>query len=217
MVKRSFLTFVALTALSLAYLLTLLPLVILASGLAGKTYTLSVLIWGFFVLLSLIPVLSLIIRNIWFFEGKGESIPTAHLRELLLAINAGENPVQVEEKRKKLLVTWRYQDDKWCRYMQATNIKKLYELRLSFHAPTKTVYLSDRVRPMEILICTTDIKKGFFPRLQPFFKVHLGPQWNISLFKERSELDYRFQPREIKSPIMGTILENGWNVRFTLL
>lgn len=59
--------------------------------------------------------------------------------------------------------------------MQATNIKKLYKLRLFFHAPKKIVHLSNKVRPMEILIYTTDIKKRFTPRLQPFFKSILFP------------------------------------------
>ncbi len=216
MFKRYSLTFLALLSLVLTYFVTLLPIVILGNGLESGTYILAVLTWGSLVLLSLFPALSLIIRNIWFFEGQNKTVSQKELQSIILAVNQGNNPIYATAKKKKILLSWRYEESEWCKHMQKAGLQKLYELKLTFHAPTKTVFLSDRVRSFEILICTDQIKKGLFPLYRPYFKVSLRQQLTLKTLQGKPAHEYMFQPKEIKSPVIGSILKNGWNVRFNL-
>lgn len=217
MIMRYLLTILAFLALLFVYSLTLIPLALVSSGLSQEKHLLSFSIWGTLVLLSLFPALALIIRKIWFFKGAGEPITLKGLQDKLMQINAAQGPVQIVKKKRKWVVTWKYQEKLWCELMSHTGLTRLYELHLYFDDATKTVQLADRVRKIKFNDCPDRVKKGIFARPRPLLKVRLGKQWGVENYKDRQPHDYDFRPIEIKSPVMGTILKNGWNVRFRLL
>ena len=215
MIKRYFLTIIAFLLLLLGYALTLIPLVIIGTGLEQQTHLLGFGIWGLLVLGSLIPALSMIISKIWFFQGHGEPVALKILQKKLLAVNHGNGPVQVQEKKKKFIVTWHYANPQWCELMNRMGMDKLYELHLVFDNATKTVVIADKIRSLRFVDCPEKVKTGFIAKPKPFLKVNLGKQWSIDNYTGAQPQDYSFQPGEIKSPVLGSILKCGWNVRFS--
>lgn len=216
MLKRYTLTFLACILLLLCYGTTLTPLLIAGAGFSTESSITAALIWALLVLLSLGPALSMIIRKIWFFKGEGEPVPLEALRTALLMLNKGKGPLLVTEKRKGLVITWNYKDPKWCRLMDRREINRLHELHLVFNNATKTVELSDKSRSLQIMICSEKIKTGLLRKPALLLGVKIGDRICIDSYTTTSELEYAFHPREIKSPVMGSILQSGWNVRFHL-
>ncbi|PID72359.1 MAG: hypothetical protein CSB34_02725 [Desulfobulbus propionicus] len=217
MIKRYLLTILAFLGLVVLYSLTFIPLALVSSGLSQQKHLLSFGIWGAMVLISLFPALAVIIGKIWFFKGKGEPVTRARLQETLMQINAANGPVQIMEKKRKHLVTWKHQEKLWCELMSRNGMTQLYELHLFFDDATKTVELIDKMRKVGFVDCPDRVKKGFLARPKPLLRVGLGEQWGVENYQKRQPHEYNFKPVEIKSPVMGTILKNGWNVRFRLL
>ncbi len=216
MIKRYLLTFMGFFILATIYLFTLVPLLMVRSGLSNQTYLEALAVWGLLVLLSLGPALSLLLKKIWFFQGSGTSVSLKKLRSTLMTVNEMHSPVRVLEKGKRLIVEWRYDDSDWCELMAEKNICRLYELRLGFDENTKTVSLSDRSRKVDFDLCPIRVKTGFLAMPRQFFGIRTAEGYGIEKYRERRPADFRFKPGEIKSPLVGTILSLGWNVQFTL-
>ena len=87
MIKRYLLTFMGFFILATGYLFTLLPLLMVRSGLSNQTYLEALAVWGVLVLLSLGPAVSFLLRKIWFFEGTEQSVSLEKLRSTLLEVN----------------------------------------------------------------------------------------------------------------------------------
>lgn len=216
MLKRYFLTFFSLLLLLVVYLVSPLPLLMIRSTLDESTYQLALCIWGVLAALSFIPVLGRLVNKVWFFQGRGEPVTLEQLEERLLGINGVACPVQVFKKRKKLIITWRYREELWCELFCRLGISRLYELHCRFDPATQTVLLVDRLRTAHFLYCPEQVKIGL-PRIPlPFFRVRLRRLGTIAQYATKEPHEYDFHPREIKSPVMGTILASGWNVRFSL-
>lgn len=217
MIKRYFLTFGGFCLLAAIYLLTLLPLLMVRGDLANQTYIKALAVWGLLVLLSLGPALSLLLKKIWFFHGTGEPVSLKKLRASLMEVNEMHVPVRIEEKGKRLIAEWRYDDPSWCERMAEKNVTRLYELRLGFDENTRTVTLADRSRRVDLDLCPIRVKTGFLAVPRLFFAVKTGKNQGIEKYKEVAPSDFQFKPGEIKSPLVNTILAQGWNVRFALI
>ena len=216
MIKRYLLTLIALFLLVIGYLLTLLPLQIVRSHLSMATYGKALLIWGVLVALSFVPAVSIILKKIWFFHGKGTPLPAKELRAALLAINELNIPIRITNKRKQLVAHWRYDDRKWCEYMVAAHVSRLYELRLRFNEATHTVHVSDRYRKVNFDLCPVRVKTGLLALPRPCFGLQ-RKKYTIEHYGNMAPSEFSFRPAEIKSPLINSILARGWNVRFTLL
>ncbi|WP_028584392.1 hypothetical protein [Desulfogranum mediterraneum] len=214
MLKRYLLTLVGFLLLCLCYCLTLVPVLLAGAALEGRTYLLTLCSWGFLVLCSLPPAFSLLIGKIWFFPGQGEPLPLEELKSLLLDINALNGPVRTRERRKKLIISWHHQDQAWRKHLERAGLKRLYELHLVFQPATRTVLVSDRFRRVSFEPGTARAKTALFARPRPMLQLKRGEQWNLEAYRGRQAHDFEFRPREIKSPVIGTILNSGWNVRF---
>jgi hypothetical protein len=81
---------------------------------------------------------------------------------------------------------------------------------------TRTVLLADRMRIADFLICPDQVNIGFRRIPLPFFRVRPGRLGTVEQYAAAAPHEYEFNPREIKSPVMGTILTSGWDVRFSL-
>jgi hypothetical protein len=216
MLKRYFLTIFWLFLLLVVYLVSLLLLLVVKGQLDQSTCIMAFCIWAVLAALSFLPLLGMLIKKIWFFCGTGEPVTLEQLQEHLLSINALPGPVQVIGKRKKLILSWRYQEMQWCELFSDLGISSLYELHCRFDASTRTVLLADRMRTADFLICPERVKIGFLRIPLPFLRIrsrHLG---TIERYKTTAPHEYHFHPREIKSPVMAAILACGWNVRFSL-
>jgi hypothetical protein len=216
MLKRYFLMFFWLFLLLIVYLVSLLPLLMIKGQLDEPTAVMAFCLWGVLVVLSFIPLLGKLIHKVWLFEGIGEPVSPGQLRERLLSINAAPGPVRVISKRQKLIVTWRYQEVLWCELFSRLGISRVYELHCRLDPVTRTVFLADRIRSADFLICPERVKIGFLRIPLPVFRVRPRQLGSIAQYATKEPHEYDLHPREIKSPVMGTILASGWNVRFSL-
>ncbi len=217
MVKRAFFTLFGLSLLFCLYGLSSLPLWVIKGNPDLGPYGIAVALWACLVLVSFFPSLAFLIHRVWFFKGRGEPILLKLLNANLLNLNKQKVPVQVVKKKNKLIITWRYQEELWCELLNKLEINNIYELHLTFDNATKTVNMSDRKRSINLLLCPADIKTGFFSFPKPVFRVTLDSKQNLDSFKSKPPYDYAFLPREIKSPVLNSILNSGWNIRFRLL
>jgi len=217
MIKRYLLTLGAFFLLVIGYLLTLLPLQIIRSELSTATYGKALLVWGILVALSFVPAVAMIIKKIWFFHGTGRPIPEKELHAALLRVNKLKIPIRVTEKRKQLIVEWRYDDPDWCEYMVAAHVSRLYELYLRFDDPTHTVRVTDRRRKVNFDLCPVRVKTGLLALPRPFFSLPRRKKYTFENYSNMAPSDFSFTPGEIKAPLLNSILARGWNVQFTLL
>lgn len=216
MLKRFLLTCLFLCILPLAVLLSGLPLFLLRSELDESTLLVATCLWGSLGLLALIPLTNGALRRVWLFRGSGDSVSLEQMRQRLLTVNAMDCPVTAIAKRKKIVLTWRYRETRWCELFSHLGINRLYELHCRFDADTRTVYLMDRQRTADFLICPDRVKTGRLRIPLPLLRLRAKRLAAIEQYALLAEDEYNFHPREIKSPVLGTILASGWHVRLSL-
>lgn len=217
MLKRYFLTFIFFTLLLVCYGISLLPLLLLSDTLAQKSSSNAFIVWGLLAFISLFPALHYILKRIWFFEGRCEPVPLESLQSVLLNLNSLDAPVLVKEKKKKYIVTWRCKEEKWCQLMEHGGVKKLYELHLFFDNPTKTVFFKDISRSINFITCPAKVKVSFLRMSKPLLGISLSEENTIDTYGTMDISEYTFCPKEIKTPVLNTVLNQGWNVRFRYL
>lgn len=216
MFKRFVLTIIAVLLVLIAVALSLAPLLLLQAQLDESTLAMALCLWLAVVILALLPTANILVKKIWFFRGQGEPVSLDQLRQRLLTVNALDCPVTALAKRKKIIVTWRFRETKWCELFSRLGQSRLYELHCRFDADTRTVYLADRWRGADFLICPERVKTGRSRIPLPLLRARMKRLATIEQYAGIAEHDYNFHPREIKSPFLGTILASGWHVRFSL-
>jgi hypothetical protein len=200
----------------LLYLVPLMPLFLIRDQLEQKQLLLALGVWVGCGVLLFLPTLGMIIRKSWFFDGQGEPIVQDLLLAMLTGINDMNGPVQVHRHHGRLVFSFRCNDPGWLERMELGGLNKAYELTLRLDHSTRTVIMTDRFRSLHWKLSGGKAQTGFFAWPRPFFKVDLGEEWGIENYEQARPEAYEFTPREIKSPILNTILRNGWNVRFSL-
>jgi len=216
MVKRFLQTFSLFTLLFMGYGLTLVPLLLIRPHVQSRPFMGAMAVWLMLFVLSLPFLLRIIIKKVWFFAGKGEPIIFDLLQSMLLGINDFQTPVIVRKKRGRLIIGWRCDDPQWCERMALESIKKTYELKLNFDHSTRTVTMQDRVRNVDFALCPIKVTTGFFSFPGFYCRIHTCSEWGLKNFEHTAADQYFFKPQEIKSPVFNTIINNGWNIRFTL-
>lgn len=216
MLKRSVLTFLGMFVLLAGALLSGLPLLLLRAQLDEPTMLVLFCLWLASVSVAGLAVANTLLKKIWFFRGKGEPVTPEQLRQRLLTVNAMACPVTAQEKRRSLMFTWRYRNEHWCELFHRLGISRLYELHCHIDADTRTVLLVDRIRPVDFLICPDRVKTGRLRIPLPLLAFRSKQLAAIEQYATLAEHDYTLHPREIKSPIVGTILASGWHIRFSL-
>ena len=216
MFKRSVQTLGLFLLLFAGYGLTLLPLLLIRPHVQTQPFMGAMAIWSLLVVLSLPFLLRTIISRVWFFKGHGEPVIKELLESMLMGINDFNAPVIVHKKRGRLIIGWRCDDPKWCERMAFENLQKTYELTLKLDHTTRTVTMKDRVRNVNLDLCPIKVTTGFFSFPKFYCRVHTGSQWGLKNFKNTAADQYRFKAQELKSPVFNAIINNGWNVRFTL-
>ena len=112
MVKR-FLTVFGLILLYMAVLALLIFVAITTVG--NNTSDLLIVILAALVVSfgGFVPYLNWATRRAFTFRGEGQPVPLETLRADLKAINQFDAPVMVEERKHKLVATWKYVDARW--------------------------------------------------------------------------------------------------------
>lgn len=216
MIKRLLSTSFFLLLLAGLYLASLWAVLGLGKTLEPSTLLVVLCLWLTMASLFLLFATNRLLKKIWWFPASGEPVSLEQLQAELLAINQISCPVGVLRRRKRLILTWRCQELQWCEQLSLLGITRLYELHCRFDPTTHTVYLLDRVRSADVLICPDRVKIGRARIPLPLLRVrprHLG---TVGQYATQTPEHYRFLPREIKAPVMGTILASGWLVRFAL-
>ncbi|WP_211248476.1 hypothetical protein [Desulfobulbus elongatus] len=216
MLRRFVLTMFFLVLLLAGVLVSLVPLLLLRTKLEAPVFAMAVCLWLALALLILLPAANMLLRRIWFFRGQGEPVSLDQLRQRLLTVNAMDCPVTALARRKKIIFTWRYRELRWCELFSQLGKNRLDELHCRFDADLRTVYLCDRVRAADFLICPDRVKIGRRRIPLPLLRARMKQLAAIEQYAALAEYDYAFQAREIKSPVLGTILASGWHVRYTL-
>ena len=216
MFKRSLQFFGLILLLMTGYGLTLLPLLLIRPHVQTRPFMGAMSIWFLLVVLSLPFLLRMITCRVWFFKGRGEPVIKELLESMLMGINDYNSPVIVRKKRGRLIIGWRCTDPQWCERMALEGIRKMYELTLKLDHDTRTVIMKDRVRKVDFDLCPIKVKTGFVAYPKFYCRVDRGEQWGLQNFEHTAADQYTFKPRELKSPIFNTVLNHGWNIRFTI-
>lgn len=216
MLKRSLMSGAALLLILTAYLVSLLPLLLVRNRLEEGTLLIVLCLWVALAALLFPLFLGWVIKKCWSFQGTGDPVHLEELRRRLLKINDLRGPVRALGKGDKLIITWRYEEQQWCELLSRLGVVRLYELHCRFEPVTRTVLLVDRMRTADFLICPNQVHVGFRRIPLPFFRVRPKRLGTVEQYAATAPHEYDFHPREIKSPVMGTILTSGWDVRFSL-
>jgi len=216
MLKRYIKTGLSFILLFFIYYLALIPVLVIRSSLEDKYFILAIVVWGVLAGIFFIPAAAAILKKVWFFNGRGEPVVLDLLHSILLEVNKCDAPVQVTKQRKKFVVSWRHKEQNWCERFEKSGMKRMYELWLTFDNNTKTVTMSDKYRSANWDLSPIAVKTGWLALSSPFFKIAIGDEWGVENYEDTLPEDYSFSPNEIKSPVMNSILKNGWNVRFSL-
>lgn len=216
MLKRYSLTLLALGLVLFGVAASYAPLLLLRDTLESHVVALAFCLWLVLVIAVVLPLANMLLKKIWFFRGTGEPATLEQLRERLLAINTLPCPVSAHAKRKKIVFTWRITDTQWCELLSRLDRPQLYELHCRLDTDTRTVFLTDRIRWVDYVICPDRVKIGLAHIPLPLLRARRKQLATIDQYTRLEAHDYDFRPWEIKSPVLGTILACGWNVRFGL-
>jgi len=164
-----------------------------------------------------LPYLNFICRKVYRYGGKGVPIPENELRARILKINEFGQPVMAVSRKKKILVTWNYAEERWREVLSAGGMKKAYHLQIKFNDRKKEVILTDILKSFSWRVgaSSAKVRGGFFRGIDiDFEEGRTGT--NEEYFSGRCIDGYRFSPREIKDPISNTILKSGWDIRLAM-
>ena len=210
--------FLAVFGLMMLYMLVLAAILLIVVSLAQEDERLLlVLILGMLVLsfVALIPYLDWVAKRVFRFRGEGEPVPETALRTQIQAINQFDAPVMVEERKGRLVATWKYVDARWWERLAKAGLTKIYELHVKFDGTQHLVTLIDVTKSVSWRGGPTEVRIGWGLFRGIAFAYEIGKQWGIKeSFQLGQVYDYKFAPQEVKMPIMNSILRSGWDVRF---
>jgi len=167
------------------------------------------------IFILFLPYLNITTRRIFHFPGEGMPITEAALREELLTVNEFDAPVMVTERGDKLIFTWRYVDARWWELLSKAGLTQIYELHVKLDDERKTAVLIDVTKSVSWRAGPEGVNIGMFGFRGVNFSYEVGKAWGIrENFTPGKIYDYKFSPQEIKNPVLNSILQNGWQVRF---
>jgi len=164
-----------------------------------------------------LPYLNFVCRKVYRYRGEGEPISEKELRERIIEINNFGHPVMVVHRKKKLVVTWNYVEEKWRGVLSTGGMKQAYHLHIKFSDRKKEVILIDVLKSFSWRVGHSGarVRGGFFRGVDIDFEAgRTGPIDEV--FSARSVSGYRFSSREIKDPVSNTILKSGWDIRLAM-
>ena len=211
--------FLAAFGLILLYMGLWVPIILLGVAFIDD----DMMIWFIFgLLLVLVPTFPLVIDRIGKFLYRFPAlnvnpVSESDLRKLLLAMNAFDAPVSAVEKGKKIVFTWKYVDAKWYEILRKVGRSSTYRLLVKLDAKRHRATLIDLETSTDWSVSPTKFRfhASFFRGIDVTYRREIVYAINEA-FQPGKVVDYRFTNNEIKDPVMNTIREAGWDVRFGL-
>jgi hypothetical protein len=166
------------------------------------------------MMIGFIPFLDFAAKRSFYFKGEGVPATDADLKNAILATNDFDVPVMATEKNRRLILTWRYVDARWWETIARAGLTKAYHLHVKLDKKRKVATLIDIQKDVTWGLGPMGVRLsgGYFRGIALGFEI--GRQWGI---KENFSLgkiyDYKFQPSEIRTPVLNTILKSGWDAR----
>ncbi|NIV28865.1 MAG: hypothetical protein GWN58_04915 [Anaerolineae bacterium] len=162
-----------------------------------------------------VPYLNWAIKRAFTFHGEGQPVPLEELRAQIQAINEFDAPVMVEERKGKLVATWKYVDARWLELFAKAGLTKSYELQMKFDEKRHCVTMVDRTKEASWRVGMGGASVSGSTSQGVVMAYEVGKQWGIKEnFAPGKIYDYRFVPSEIKLPILNSILRSGWDVQY---
>jgi hypothetical protein len=183
-------------------------------GASDKSVVYFALVCTALIFLTFVPFLNFAAKRSFHFRGQGTPVSGADLRRALLSINDFGVPVVAMEKKRQVIVTWKYVDAKWWETFAKAGLKKVYALHVKLHEKKNEAVLIDVEKDVEWGAGPAQVRLsgGYFRGIE--LDVELGVQWGINEnFHVGKTYDFKFQPSEIRNPVLNTILRSGWDVR----
>lgn len=219
--KKRFLTVLGLV---IGFITVLAVILLLAIALFGDNTTAMLVVILAALVVSFggfVPFLNWAVKRGFTFRGEGQPVSVEQLRAQIQAINTFDAPVMVQERKGKLVATWKYVDARWLELFAKAGLSKSYELHMKFDEARHTVTMVDRVKEAAWRVGVSggmgggagsgSVSQGVIMAYE------VGKQWGI---RENLALgkvyDYKFVPTEIKLPILNSILRSGWDVCYGL-
>jgi hypothetical protein len=121
----------------------------------------------------------------------------------------------VEERKGKLVATWKYADARWLELFAKAGLSKSYELRMKFDERRHVVTMVDRTKEASWRAGIGGASVSGSTTQGVVMAYEVGKQWGIKEnFAPGKIYDYKFVPSEIKLPILNSILRSGWDVQY---
>ena len=210
--------FLTVLGLILLYMAVLALILFLAITIAGDDETAMLIVMLVALVVSFgafVPYLNWAIKRAFSFHGEGQPVPLEALRAQIQGINEFDAPVMVEERKGKLVATWKYVDARWLELFAKAGLTKCYELRMKFDEARHTVTMVDRTKEASWRAGMGGGSGSTSTSQGVVMAYEVGKQWGIKRNFELGKIyDYKFVPSEIKLPILNSILRSGWDVRF---
>ena len=210
--------FLTVFGLILLYMAVLALILFLAITITGDDETAMLIVMLAALVLSIgafIPFLNWAIKRAFSFRGEGQPVPLEVLRAQIEAINEFDAPVMIEERKGKLVVTWKYVDARWLELFAKAGLTKSYELQIKFDEARHSVTMVDRTKEASWRAGLGGDSASASTSQGVVMAYEVGKQWGIKRNFEVGKIyDYKFVPAEIKLPILNSILRSGWDVRY---
>ena len=141
------------------------------------------------------------------------------LRRRLLALDDALQPFSVrEDSRSDLVVEWKIVDAAWWGIFHAAGMREAYRMRLALDERRHEARALEDLGSVEWLAGT----EGPVPRVRHarrffrgivLFHYRRGVAWAVTPRAPREVgkvYDYRFDARDVKGPVVATVVEAGW-------
>lgn len=174
----------------------------------------------------------LLLAGLYFFKGSSwaasaparpgvEPLSASELASRLEEFNRLDVPFQVERGRddREWLVTWRYADGRWMDLARLSGVRRVFRIRLSLDEKRRIVRATDYVARTDWSVgrggADLEWKSGLGIQ---FFQVEYGRLLGMRMDSQgrpTPELSYtyRFDPREMKGPVVAVVTAAGWDWR----
>jgi hypothetical protein len=172
---------------------------------------------------------------IWFFKGAAwagsvppapdaRPIPAAELASRLQAINALDVPFRIERGAapNEWIADWRYADAKWLDHARAHGLRRAFRIRMTLDEASHTVRSTDYTAGFDWSAGADGARIEWQAAMGiVFFQTERRRVFGLQLDEEgrlRPELSYsyKFDLREMKSPLIDAVTRAGWTWRPTV-
>jgi hypothetical protein len=215
MVKRFLAAFMLVLVYLALWAAFLYGVILLAQEDEGLLLT-AILATMAFLILAFVPYLDQVVKRVFRFRGQGPPVSAGALRRQILSVNRLRNvPVMAEERLYDVVLTWRYVDARWWEILAKAGLRRIYELHVKLDEERRLATLIDVHKSVKWRAGPTQVHVGGGFGRGVILAYEIGEGWGIQENWQPGQVyEFKFEPAEIKNPVMNTLLRNGWDVRF---